>query len=668
MVDSGCEMDVITNFFSNITILGVLGTIGTVIVGIMAIIQGIDSWESLEERRKKRKEEAKEKEANPTAPKKTKQPSTTSSKNWLTVKVTRSKNQITFSQGANNRQSILLEQLPQEEGDATWQVLSKTLFCYKEIHNAHKAKETIHLRIMTDDNKLGFLPWHYLPDPETPKKRLIDNHWRIEVGPIHPDNYPNFNLKNIDNPLVVIPSNHEHSLMADRHFSLVQSYLETELDVQGVPRVNTPKLLLNELKRHQPDLIYIYARCEGEQILLDEDNSGKRSITLDELAQGLTESSIRPIVIISLLSKQCMINYPTKLIKQTSLLWMLTSTHDIKIQALENQLFSTFEQFTNNNDITATIKQVSLQQQQRRLQSIVWNNQQTPRLEIVDDKQRRKRQFRAALLKVVLGRNELKDRIAGGINRSLHQSDMLVYGITGTKSACPFDVPAQIRHHLEYASHQQLPFISHYFTIQIAPNPASNDIEDSIDNAISHTLLTGSASIRDTFHNEIERRGLKQDCCIALNWYFTVSADMLPQLPEWIERWDKVLCAEFNNVVPENALLVHALCLQLETPQDVGIAHQQARKILTKIPQDKQHCKKEYLRLSSPLGTLEESEINDFFDSDTLWRESLQLEQQQIDIVDFSHWIHTQTNGEFENVVNIIWQQYQHNYQEYKNQ
>jgi len=141
---------------------------------------------------------------------------------------------------------------------------------------------------------------------------------------------------------------------------------------------------------------------------------------------------------------------------------------------------------------------------------------------------------------------------------------------------------------------------------------------------------------------------------------------MQEKLPEWIELWNKVLCDDFDKQVPENTLLLHALCLQLETQEQAKNAQQQANNILGETQKTKQDCNKEYLRLSSPLGALESHEITDFFNNTPLWRNNLQLEQQNIDIADFANWIQQQTNGDFEKVVNLIWQQFQHNYQEYK--
>ena len=645
-----------------------------VILGIATfagIIQGIDALGSIIERHKKNKE--KNNNSKPIDKPRPSHPSPIKQKNWLNITASYQEGEsITFSQSENRRQTLLVKQLPEDshpDAPSIWQAIAETLFEFDDIKQASASGETVHLRIMTDDKALGRLPWHCLPDLNKPDEKLIDNKWMIEVSPCSPESYAGYSHKNIDNPLIVIPTGHQHELTADKHYSLVQSHLESELNVQGfIPRVNTPKLLFNEIKVIKPDFIYLYARYKQGQIILDADNTGNNIITLDELAQCLEQNSIHPLVIISLLSDDAVTDYPIKLIKNTSLLWMLNATHDNKIHALEDQLFNTLEKFATNTDITATIKQQS--PQQRRLQSIVWNNQQTPKLEIAQGEQKLKRQFRVAILKVVLGREELKDRISGGINRSLDNVDMLVYAISGTAAACPFDVPAQIRHHMQFSSRQPLPFISHYFNIQIAPNPALNDMEDSIDNTMSQSLPSGIKTIKDIFHKEMERRGLQQDCCIALNWYFRVPKDMQgnrqEKLSEWIELWNQVLCAEFDGQVPEKALLLHSLCLQLETQEQVHNAQKQANKILGETQKNNQHCDKEYLRLSRPLGALESNEIKDFFNNTPLWRNNLQLDQQNIDTADFADWIHQQTNGDFEAVINTIWQQFQNNYQEYK--
>ena len=663
-----------SEFIHTFTPWQVIGGIIAFTASVGGIIQAIDAWESLKARRKKRQKDKEEKEReNSNTPINKLYSSPITQKNWLNIAASYQEgDSITFSQNANRRQTLLIKQLPEDshpDAPTIWQDITKTLFEFDDIKQAYASGETVHLRIMTDDKNLGRLPWHCLPDFNKPSERLIDNKWIIEVSPCSPASYAGYSHKNIDNPLIVIPANHQHELTADKHFSLVQSHLESELEIQGfIPRVNTPKLLLNEIKVKKPDFIYLYARYKQEKIILDADNTGNNAITLDELAQCLEQNAIHPLIVMSLLSDDAISDYPIKLIKNTSLLWMLNATHDSKIHALEDQLFNTLIALSKNPDISATIKQQS--PQQRRLQSIVWNNQQTPKLNIVHGKQKLKRQFRVAVLKVVLGREELKDRISGGINRSLEQVEMLVYAISGTATACPCDVPAQIRHHMQFSSRQPLTFISHYFNIQIAPNPMLNDMEDSIDNAMSQSLPSGAKTIKDIFRKEIERRGLQQDCCIALNWYFHIPKDMQgdkqEKLSEWIKLWNNAICAEFDKQAPEHALLLHSLCFQLETQEQVNNAQKQVNKILGETQKNNQHCDKEYLRLSRPLDALESNEIKDFFNNTPLWRKNLQLDQHNIDTADFADWIHQQTQGDFEAVVNTIWQQFQHNYQEYK--
>ena len=589
-------------------------------------------------------------------------------KNWLTIKVTQHDNDLTFIKDQNNLYSIQLDSLPDNHNHKNWIAIAETLFQYDEIQkvykDANKNKEPVHLRIMTDDAELAYLPWHCLPHPKT-KQHLLENDWVIEIGPVQA-NHSGFHPQVLSNPLTVIPIDKEHKLAGDKHCAQIHGYLDSQFLINGpITRVNTPKELHRVLLANQPDLLYLYAQGENGKILLDQDSNGEHYITLEQLGTWLKEAEITPIIIISLITYNKKISeYPKTLINNSCLTWILVATHEIRIPLMEKQLFNVFERLPKNGDITAVIKQEN-DHSKHPIQSIVWNSYQTPKLEISQTEQRKKQQFHAALLRVVLGREELKDRISGGIARSINKTNMLVYAISGVKSACPFDVPAQVKNQLQNDARKGSPVIPYYFNIDVFADYDESNMQESIDDAISYGLLKGSPEAAIIFQQEINRRGLDtQDCYIVFNWFFKVPKEMQSKLEPWIKLWMKAICSSFDNAVPEKALLIHALCLQVDT-QEIA---ENTQKIVNQALNDWQidDCSSIPLKLTNPLGQLEEQEISDFFRGNKVWRENLRLDKQNINHNDFAHWIHQKTGGEFEKVVEEIWTQFKQNYRQYR--
>ncbi|HIQ16206.1 MAG TPA: hypothetical protein EYH38_11700 [Leucothrix sp.] len=140
--------------------------------------------------------------------------------------------------------------------------------------------------------------------------------------------------------------------------------------------------------------------------------------------------------------------------------------------------------------------------------------------------------------------------------------------------------------------------------------------------------------------------------------------EMQSKLEPWIKLWMKAICSSFDTAVPKKALLIHALCLQVDT-QEIA---ENTQKIVNQALNDWQidDCSSILLKLTNPLGQLEEQEISDFFRGNKVWRENLRLDKQNINHNDFAHWIHQKTGGEFEKVVEEIWTQFKQNYRQYR--
>jgi len=602
-------------------------------------------------------------------------PEPTPKKNWFTIKATSFNNEITFEKDLNNKYTVQLNELPNSHNHPAWKEIAATLFKYQDIKEAFSntdKSEPVRLRIMTDDSALALLPWHCLVHPET-DEHLMKYNGVIEVSPVQ-HAHTGFYSLTINNPLVIIPIDKEHKIAGDKHYAQIQGYLESHFQIKGaITRFNTAKQLHRELKTEQPDLLYLYAQAEDGRILLDQDSNGENNITMEQLGNWLKEAKLSPVIILTLISNRNITEYPKTLIDNSSLVWVLAATHPSKIPALEQQLFNVIEKLPGNPDISALINQQN-DHKQRQLQSILWNSYQTPKLIISHTEQRRKQQFRIALLRTVLGREALKDQISGGVGRSINNTPMLVYAVSGTASTCPFDVPSQVQNQLQYINVNKFPVISYYFNIQISPEPDSIEIENSISDAIDYGIRIGSSDPAEVIQHEITRRAYEnQECCIAFNWFFELPQHLSDQaaekLSEWIHQWINALCEEFSHAVPDKALLIHALCLQFNSQEDAQYAHKIVNKSLRLDKQQKNSkasCNIKFLRIADALGKLEETEISNFFETNQHWQKNLRLNEANIDYYDFAEWIHQKTQGDFDKVINTIWHQYQNNYRQFR--
>lgn len=580
---------------------------------------------------------------------------------WLSWVLTWQGNELQAEDDGRNLRTLACAELPGI--DATPEQLSPLAVWLlgDQIIDGIKGR----VRILTDDPELALLPWHRLPHPQTGKP-LLDYTWVVETGAGR-SRLPGFSNLALYTPLLVIPAN-QKGIVGDRHCSLVQSYLEAYLDIHSlVPRIKTPQALRRELRLHRPDLLYIYARFEDGCLQLDAGTDGKETLSLTMLGEWLAKEDLQPVVVINLLGKnKGLEDYPHLLVQHSRLLWLQSTFRkkDSNWADLEKNLAEVMEQTARDGDLPGLIAKQSAPSHPK-MQSFLWVNGKTPQLPLANNQQQRARQLRAALLKVMLGREALKDQMAGSIQRHLNQRVLLAtYAVTGDAKACPHDVPEQIRQRLQYDDPKNsLTMVQFYFHVTIA---AEEDAQDTLDMAISEGILHGSDDVEYILNRELERRGLRQqECCIALNWLFRVEAGQEDAVPGWLDTWGTAMREYFAAVRLEKAILVNAFCLEVADERHAQTVQASANKELRNL-RNLAGCPMQPIIHKDALGKLEADELNDFLESNQrYWYKELKLPVHKIDPWAFAEWVAEQTDGLFEETVNLIWKQYQHDYQEY---
>lgn len=522
----------------------------------------------------------------------------------------------------------------------------------------------LHVRIMTDDAQLAILPWQDLPHPLSDKK-IIKTGGMVECGPIMKHYKEGFLKTTLQTPLLVIPTDNSHQIAYDSHFQLVHEYLHNYLGILPgmIQRATSPESIKQELKLHEPDLIYLYGTVKGNQIRLDSDFMGEQTVTLDQLGEWISECQLNPIVIINI-RDSVLLDYPENLVTNSRLVWLQQARKRINIKRLDERLEKLFESLSGDDDLTASITHHMLNNP-LDLPGYLWINSRSLRLTTNSEYITQSGQLRAALLRIMLGRAELKKNIGGDIlnSKNLNNRAMLSYVATGMSSSCPFDVPAQIRHFVEFRdSEHSLQVLPYWFHLSPFETEDEFDIYGAIDQVFSESFLNGSWEVNTVLRKVLKKRGMEHaDCCIALNWMIRLPEEQLNNLDTWVQQWQEVLCDNFADEVPQRTVVVSALCIEVNKSETLATVHTTVNKAL----RNSHNCEVRRINNRRPLGSLEAEEISDFLIDQPSWRQKLEIDDHDIDPDEYAEWIVEKTDGAFEETVTQIWQEYRQGYSNY---
>ena len=502
------------------------------------------------------------------------------------------------------------------------------------------------LRIRTDTPELAMLPWAMLHEETV-----------VELSPLATHYRPNFDSLNVSTPLVIIP-NDPPEIASNTHYRLLQEYCQSYFNIRGpIPRVTNTKSLKQEIADHKPDFIYLYARVNGNEIQLDE-STVDEPLTLEQLGSCIKAAEIRPMVVLSMLGSE-LTDYPATLANQCRLLWIQSTNSKLKAksQQIEDNLADTLELLKDEADL---VKNINTNFGNQRITHNLWINGQSPQLDT--SSYQLNQQLRAALLRVLLGRKSLKNNLYAEIKQIKPNGGCVSYAVSGDVNACPFDVPTQLQQRLDWNDPENgLPIIPFHLPLTISD---TIDPLESIEMLIDSSLMGRAGDIRGTFQGELDRRGLDEtECCIALNWTITIPPKMSVELSAWLKEWGEFMMREVIDDIPLNALLLNAICLQVTDADTAQEVQNTANKELQQLRRQNIGL----IRIVDALGKLQDYEISDFFEDNPNWREALKLDTYDINPYDYADWVHQRSNqGEFEQTVKIIWQQYQQNYEDFR--
>ncbi len=566
---------------------------------------------------------------------------------------------ISINENAPENITPIDDLLPFNNPSAQKQAMATALFGDQNINekNDKNNKTKIRIRIMTDDPQLAMLPWHCL---ET--KQFANQQTTIEISPITLTHHSSFISYSPNNPLCVIPANPSDGISSDSHYHIIEENFKSYFDIKhNIPRVSTASQLQREIGFLKPDIIYIYARFENETILLDIDTLSQEPLTLDQLAQWLNDNDLKPLIILSLIGEKIS-DYPKSLVENSHLLWIQQTRSKLQANTnLSNNIAHVFNLSNQNPDIIHAIQKLD-SSLSHEISHHHWIKGRSIKIDMTDPEQSGERQLRAALLRIMLGRENIKNALHGQIFHSdiINNSSFLSYVVTGNKNACPFDFPAQLQQRLQYEDiNHSLKVIPFYFNIDVKPKI---DAFDTIETALSQGILHESNDITEIFHKTVSKY---DECCISLNWLLKVSQENQDLLNEWLIEWRGIQCHWFANKVPDQTVLLSAVCIQIEEDDNNQALAQKIQERANEILEETASCQMEAIYIEDALGTLKAQEINSFLRKNPYWQEQLKLDQNNIDLKDYANWVYKQEKGKFDPSVRIIWQQSQDNYQKY---
>ncbi|WGZ95546.1 MAG: toll/interleukin-1 receptor domain-containing protein [Candidatus Thiothrix putei] len=527
------------------------------------------------------------------------------------------------------------------------------------------------VRILTDDPELALLPWHRLPHPQTGVP-LLEIGWIVEIGAVRSYS-PKFFSLTLNTPLLVIPSHQRHEIAGDRHYALVQRFFEAYLNIHVIPRVTSPFALKRELQLHKPDLIYVFSRFNGVFLELDYGIDRENSISLEYFGL-LIEGLEKPPVVVMFLIGDCLSHYPSLLIKSSRIVWIQTTSRPNK---KSGDFDGDFEKVLNkisskNGDfIDSILKETN--KDNLGVHNFVWVTGRSPWVQVVDHKNKYALILKAALLKVILGRESLKHHVASVVSTHLSQRISLsAYLVTGDVNACPHDVPAQVQYRLQWGDRENsIPTIQFYFNLDIDGsgkyvNSLDQYVYNMLDDAIVQGILFRFPNAEEVIKHELKKRGLnEQKCCVFLNWFLLINKSQESSVSEWIKVLGRVINEYFSHVSLDEVVLLNAICIQVQDEKSVQDVQSLGNNALRHL-RNLKGSSIEPIIIKEGLGRLDAGDISDFLDANQgYWRGELRLKDFNVDSWGFAQWVVSKTNGVFDGTVNLIWQQYQCNYMEY---
>ena len=474
-----------------------------------------------------------------------------------------------------------------------------------------------------------------------------------------------------NSPLLLIPTSPDYKLIADKHYREVESELDSRWGLLNARRVSTLTNLQRELGMDAPNVVYIYTKIENGRLLLDSDKHGN-TIDLDELAVLFNKEGLRPLLILVLHGYLDTELITDVLKEQTRFIWCLNTRQDTALDELTKTIRLFFDRSSQSNSVELH-KLISGLMPPSIIRSTCIKGFNPIELKVDAQSQRIAQQFRAALLRIMLGREATKSTLGLAIQQHLGNSGVFIFAVAGTTLSCVFDLPQQIHYKMLPKSNQQGVLIINWpLHIQIDEESFISadgwESRSSIYEVIHHNINHGSADLSELITQKAKAMGISAKTgAIVFHWNISVNTELTEtQLRQWLTIWAEMIGEKFGDLYSPEATLVHALCFKINDTNNIETLNKQIQRFVVSDIAKIQSLTA-YSQRNKPLGSLEAEEIEDFFnhEANLQWSEYFRFKDFNVDAYRLSEWVCEKTSGEFEEVVRTLWQAQQSNYQEF---
>lgn len=471
-----------------------------------------------------------------------------------------------------------------------------------------------------------------------------------------------------NSPLLLIPTSSEHQqLMADKHYREVEAEFESRWGIVNSRRVSTLSDLERELDMDMPNVVYVYTKIQNGKLVLDHSQHGD-VLDLEDLASMFRRSGLRPLLILVLVGQFNSSMIPVKLREQTRFIWCLYGGESA-LDELSDTVRSFFERSSHaeSDELDPLIKGLA-SRSAIRSECFCF---EPLRLSVDAKSQRKEQQFRAAMLRIMLGRKEIKSELGLSIQDHLGQPSIFVYAVVGSELSCIFELPQQVYNKMlpNPKSNQGIVLVNWPLHVTITPEVCFDDwsAETSIHEVIKHNIKQGADDLGALVQQKAASYGISENAgAVVFHWNITLN-DVLSeeQLNNWLTAWSKLVAEKFGDIYTHGVTLVHALCIKVKDRAQIQTVHDQVQGFISREIEETPSFTPYPIR--APLSNLEPFDIEGFFrdKANADWIEYFRFKDFTIDRVDLARWVCDKTGGEFEEVVRSLWQIQQTNYREY---
>jgi hypothetical protein len=542
------------------------------------------------------------------------------------------------------------------------------------------------------DTAAAALPWHWVAAPPQPRggtdgseqrtaaDRPPPPRWVVEVIIDFAQIPVPEATRSLDSALIIAPTAPELQYTIDMHASQFKESVRplllnpfVHIEWLKSPR-DTDGPSVDRLCAEPPDLVYLHApvgpTVDGEPsiVLASDGIEDYRPVPLSAIGALLARFAQRPPILWLHLIESEPLNVETVLqtLVPASRLTQLTLCTQADLDAARRRTLEALRRFDQGEQDPAAVFGQTGGERSR-----LWLCGQRTRIQTARNNSgaHLRARVRAALVRVMLGREVEKERIDGA-QRALRppRKPILLFGVVGDAESAVHDFPTQVRRHIHINDQNQrrnafdptvVTSVSFHQRIEVPAAPVPPvlpfDPVDGLIRRIKNELgVHAGYLMSEAIRNTAPPSG---PSIIIFDWLIRpeprVSDD---RLVEWLDAWKRANAALFGaDELELNHRVLICACIQCppdwDRPRIDGL-QTRVDDAITRQPERGSGARLKALAFGKGLGTLDLSDLETFYADGDLNHTELALGSR--DPYAIAHFVHGRTGGRFEATVDLI--------------